>query len=283
MPEWFARGRPIVATTDPRPRIMGILNVTPDSFSDGGTAFAFDEAVARAQSLIAEGADILDIGGESSRPGASLVSVKEEIRRVLPLVEALNASAAVPLSIDTTKPEVARRALSAGASIVNDISALADPELAKVVADSDAGVVLMHMQGNPQTMQLDPRYDDVVIEVYEALARRIEAAEAIGIERARIAIDPGIGFGKTFDHNLALLRNLGRFATLGCVVLVGISRKGLLKTITGRPITERATASVVASLASTVDGAQVVRVHDVGAMADALKVWEAVKGWPNSC
>ena len=283
MPDWIARGRPIVAAIDGRPRIMGILNVTPDSFSDGGAAFAFDEAVARAQALVAEGADILDIGGESSRPGAIAVTVEEEIRRVLPLVEVLTASTDVPLSIDTTKPEVARRALGFGASIVNDISALDDLELARVIADFDAGVVLMHMQGNPQTMQLNPRYDDVVGEVYEALARRVEAAEAFGIERNRIAIDPGIGFGKTFNHNLALLRNLGRFATLGCVVLVGISRKGLLKTITGRPITERATASVVASLASTVDGAQVVRVHDVGAMADALKVWEAIKGWPDRC
>ena len=253
MTRWEACGRAIVA--DDVPRVMGIVNVTPDSFSDGGLAGTLEGAVAHALHLVAEGADLLDLGGESSRPGAEPVPLDEELRRVIPVVEALAPRVAVPISVDTTKAEVARQALRAGASIINDIRGLdGDPDLARLVAEAGAGVVLMHMAGTPQTMQVDPRYDDVVREVRDDLARRIERAEASGIPRDRIAIDPGIGFGKTFEHNLELLRNLDRFANLGCALLVGTSRKGFLGTLTGRPVGERATASVVSSLAAVARG-----------------------------
>ena len=262
---------------------MGIVNVTPDSFSDGGLAAGLEAAVAHALRLVEEGADLLDIGGESSRPGAEPVPLDEEIRRVVPVVEALAPRVRVPISVDTTKAEVARRAIAAGASIVNDIQALdGDPDLARVVAESSAGVVLMHMAGTPRTMQADPRYGDVVAEVRDYLARRIDAVENLGIARARVAIDPGIGFGKTLTHNLELLRNLDQFATLGCAVLIGTSRKGLLGTLTGRPVDQRAVASVVSSLAAAARGADVVRVHDVAAMVDAIKTWTAIHGWGNA-
>jgi dihydropteroate synthase len=280
MPRWEALGRAIVTATDPSPKVMGVVNVTPDSFSDGGRLASTADALDHARQLAAEGADLLDVGGESSRPGSEPVPVVEELRRVIPAVEAIASEMSLPVSVDTTKAEVARLAIAEGAAVVNDITALtADPDLARVVADSGAGVVLMHMRGVPKTMQADLRYDDVVAEVYDYLARRVEAAEATGIPRERIAIDPGIGFGKTFEHNLVLLRNLGRFATLGCAVLVGTSRKGFLGAITGRPVGQRATASVVSSLAAAVRGANVVRVHDVGPMADAIKVWAALGGW----
>jgi len=277
MTRWEACGRAIVA--DGVPKVMGIVNVTPDSFSDGGLAGTLEGAVAHAMHLIAEGADLLDLGGESSRPGAEPVPLDEELRRVIPVVEALTPLVTVPISVDTTKAEVARQALRAGASIINDIRGLdGDPDLSRLVAEAGAGVVLMHMAGTPRTMQVDPRYDDVVREVRDDLARRIERAEASGIPRDRIAIDPGIGFGKTLAHNLELLRNLDRFANLGCALLVGTSRKGFLGTLTGRPVGDRATASVVSSLAAVTRGANVVRVHDVGPMADALKVWAALFG-----
>lgn len=276
MPSWIARGR-VVADGD-RPRVMGIVNATPDSFSDGGLAFAPAAAFARAEVLASEGADLLDVGGESSRPGAEPIGLDEEIRRVIPVVEALAARLPIPISVDTTKPEVARLAFEAGAAILNDITALSDPAMLSLVADSGAGVVLMHMQGTPQTMQDDPHYDDVVAEVLQFLSDRVEVAERAGIPRERIAIDPGIGFGKMFDHNLALLRGLDRFATLGCALLVGVSRKGFLGKLTGRDVTDRATASVVCSLGAIHRGAGVVRVHDVGAMADAIRVWEAMEG-----
>lgn len=275
---WIARSVPIVA--DRRPRVMGIVNVTPDSFSDGGRALDPASALARARSLAAEGADLLDVGGESSRPGAAVVPLDEELRRVIPAVEAIRSALPhLPISVDTVKPEVARHALESGASILNDIAGLTDPAMLRLAAETDCGVVLMHMAGTPATMQIRPTYEDVVEEVRAFLLRRVEAAEASGISRERIAIDPGIGFGKTFAHNLQLLRNLDRFANLGCVVLVGISRKGLLGTITGRPVDGRETASVVSSLAAADRGARVLRVHDVGPMVDALKVWEATHGW----
>ncbi len=277
MTRWEACGRAIVAGGVPK--VMGIVNVTPDSFSDGGMAGTLEGAVAYALRLIAEGADLLDLGGESSRPGAEPVPLDEELRRVIPVVEALRTLVTVPISVDTTKAEVARQALRAGASIVNDIRGLdGDPELSRLVAEAGAGVVLMHMAGTPRTMQVDPRYDDVVQEVRDDLARRIERAEASGIPRERIAIDPGIGFGKTLEHNLELLRNLDRFANLGCALLVGTSRKGFLGTLTGRPVGDRATASVVSSLVAVARGADVVRVHDVGPMVDAIKVWTALVG-----
>ena len=260
-------------------QVMGIVNATPDSFSDGGLAFAPDDAVACAHQLVTDGATILDLGGESSRPGAAPVPLDEELRRVVPVVEALAGAIHVPLSIDTTRAEVARRCLAAGAAIINDITALAaDPDLVRVVADAGAGVVLMHMRGTPQTMSELAHYDDVVAEVSDYLAHRIDWAEQKGIPRDRIAIDPGIGFAKTDTHSLALLRNLERFASLGCAVLVGTSRKGLLGKITGRAPGERAVASAVSALAAVVAGARVVRVHDVAATVDALKVWDAQRG-----
>jgi dihydropteroate synthase len=265
---------------DPIPKVMGIVNATPDSFSDGGRIGGVAEAVQHARRLVGEGADLLDLGGESSRPGSLPVAVDEELRRVIPAVAAVAAELGVPVSVDTTKAEVARRALDAGAAIINDISAMGgDPEMPRLVAETGAGVVLMHMQGVPRTMQVDPQYEDVVREVYDFLARRVEWAEARGIPRERIAIDPGIGFGKTFGHNLEILRNLARFDTLGCVLLIGTSRKGFLGTITGRGLRRRATASVVSSLAACLAGARVVRVHDVAPMVDAIKVWTAVRAW----
>ncbi len=269
-----------MAAHDPIPKVMAVLNLTPDSFSDGGRIASLDDAVNRAVELVALGADLLDLGGESSRPGAEPVPVDEELRRVIPTIEAVASRVAVPVSIDTTKPEVARQALEAGAVIINDISALeADPAMRDVAASTGAGIVLMHMRGNPRTMQIDPRYDDVVGEICDYLARRIEWAEAGGIPRDRIAIDPGIGFGKTTAHNLETLRNLHRFASLGCVILVGTSRKGFLGKITGRALSERATASAVSSLAACVAGASVARVHDVAPLVDAIRVWTALRGW----
>jgi dihydropteroate synthase len=228
--------------------------------------------------MLADGADLLDLGGESSRPGAKPVSLDEELKRVLPALDAIRSLSDIPISIDTTKAEVARRALDAGADIINDITALrGDPDMPRVIAERAAGVVLMHMAGTPETMQQNPTYGDVVTEVYDMLARRLDDLESSGINRERVAIDPGIGFGKTFEHNLLLLQHLARFVNLGCVVLVGTSRKGFLGSITGRPVHQRETASVVSSLWACMQGANVVRVHDVGPMADALRVWNALR------
>jgi dihydropteroate synthase len=280
---WDARGRVIVAADNSIPMVMGIVNLTPDSFSEADRSSDPHDSLARARQLVEDGADLLDLGGESSRPGSEPVALEEELRRVIPVVEALAAQVAVPVSIDTTKAAVASCALQAGAAIINDISALKfDPEMASVVARSGAGVVLMHMQGVPQTMQIDPRYNDVVAEVYEFLARRVEWAVSRGIPRERIAIDPGIGFGKTREHNLQILRSLNRFESLGCVIVIGTSRKGILGSITGRPVTGRATASAVSSLAACLGGARVARVHDVAAMVDAIRVWTALRGWEAS-
>jgi dihydropteroate synthase len=262
---------------------MGIVNLTPDSFSDGGSTPNPQAALVKAQRLVAEGADLLDLGGESSRPGAEPVSLAEELRRVIPVVEAIVSQMTVPLSIDTTKAEVARRAIQAGAVIINDITALgADQAMMRVAADTGAGVVLMHMQGTPATMQLDPHYDDVVTEVYDFLAHRVELAVANGVPRERIAVDPGIGFGKRFLHNVEILRSLRRFESLGCVILIGTSRKGFLAKITGRPVVEGAPASAVSSLAAFLQGARIARVHDVAPMVDTIKVWTALRGWGNS-
>jgi len=280
MARWEACGRTILRDDDPIPKVMGIVNLTPDSFSERGPALDPSDSVAHARRLVAGGADLLDLGGESSRPGSLPVALDEELRRVVPVVEALSSQVTVPISIDTTKAEVASRALRAGALIINDISALgADPEMVDVAARSGAGVVLMHMQGVPRTMQVDPRYNDVVTEVHDFLAYRLEWAESRGISRERIAIDPGIGFGKTREHNLQILRNLDRYANLGCVILIGTSRKGFLGSVTGRPVSERAAASVASSLAACLRGARVVRVHDVAPMVDAIRVWTSVHGW----
>jgi dihydropteroate synthase len=273
---WESRDRVLAA--GPIPRVMGIVNVTPDSFSDGGRWAEHDAAVEHGRRLAAEEAAILDVGGESTRPGSEVVPIPEEIRRVVPVIERL-APLGVPISVDTMKPEVAREALAAGACIVNDVSGLRDERMAEVAAEAGAAVVVMHMQGTPQTMQDDPRYDDVVGEVLDYLAGRIRWCESRGIARSRIAIDPGIGFGKTYEHNRELLRRLDRFATLDCAVVLGISRKGLLKTMTGKGMAQRLTASVVASLAGCTLGANVVRVHHVGPMVDAIKVWHEIRGW----
>lgn len=258
-----------------RPLIMGVVNVTPDSFSDGGQWFEPKRAIEHAEQLIEDGADILDVGGESTRPGAALVSAQEEMERVIPVVEALRGRE-VPVSVDTSKPAVMTSALCAGAAIINDVFALRQPGAMEVVAKSDAAVCLMHMQGTPQTMQAQPSYDDVVAEVRDFLSERIDAAKAQGVALDRIVVDPGFGFGKNKTHNLALLRGLGEIAQLGVPVLAGLSRKSWLGRITGRPVNERVHASVASAVAAIALGARIVRVHDVAATKDALAVWEAV-------
>jgi dihydropteroate synthase len=258
------------------PLVMGIVNVTPDSFSDGGLHLQRDAALAHAQQLIAEGADILDIGGESTRPGARPVSVQEELDRVLPIIEGLRG-ALVPISIDTCKLEVMQAAIATGAQMVNDINALQDAAAMNAVASSNVAVCLMHKQGNPQTMQAQPHYQNVVAEVSAFLHARIAAAEAAGIQRKRIVIDPGFGFGKTLAHNLALLRELKKLAELGVPVLAGLSRKSMLGALTGQDVAQRLPASVAAALIAVQHGANIVRVHDVRATVDALKVWRAVE------
>lgn len=258
------------------PRVMGIVNVTPDSFSDGGRYATVEKAVAHGLQLVSEGADILDIGGESTRPGATPVGQEEELERVLPVIEQLSKTAGVPISIDTYKPEVMRAAIAAGADIVNDIRALQEPGALDVVAASNAGVCLMHMQGLPQTMQFDPRYDDVVQEVNAFLAERLAMAEAAGIARERVVLDPGFCFGKTTAHNLELLRQLDVTLGLGRPLLVGLSRKSVLGQVTGGDVSVRLHASLAASVISVMKGARIVRVHDVKATVDALKVTAAI-------
>jgi dihydropteroate synthase len=254
---------------------MGVVNVTPDSFSDGGRFLEPKAAVAHARALLDEGADILDIGAESSRPGARGVSAEEELSRLMPVLEALR-DCPVPISVDTVKPEVMRAAIAAGASMINDITALRSPGALANVAASDAGVCLMHMQGEPRTMQQSPIYRDVVAEVGEFLAERVAAAETAGIARERIAIDPGFGFGKTLAHNFELLANLGRFAATGLPVIAGWSRKSTLGAITGRAADDRLAASLAAALLAVERGATIVRVHDVAATRDALAVLQAL-------
>jgi dihydropteroate synthase len=260
-----------------RPLIMGIVNVTPDSFSDGGLHSSQASAVERARELIAQGADLIDIGGESTRPGAAPVSIDEERRRVLGVIEAL-AACGVPISADTRKPQLMREAIAAGASFINDISALEAPGALEIIAESAAAVCLMHKRGEPQNMQHDPQYEDVVREVREYLSDRVRAARAAGIAAERLVIDPGFGFGKNFEHNLALLRGLPALASLGVPVLAGVSRKAMLGRITGRDASERVHASVAAALFAAERGARILRVHDVLATRDALAVWFALRG-----
>lgn len=261
-----------------RPRLMGILNVTPDSFSDGGRFLGSEAAVAQARAM-AEGAEIIDIGGESTRPGAVEVPVAEEIARTVPVIRALREGGlTAPVSIDTRKAPVAGVALQAGASIVNDVSAFDfDPALGPLVAASAAPVILMHAQGVPATMQDDPSYADVLLDVYDALAARLVRAEALGIDRARIVLDPGIGFGKTQAHNLALLRGLSLFHGLGCPLLLGTSRKRFIGSIgkASEP-RDRAPGSIATALAGVAQGAQIVRVHDVAETRQALRLWQAL-------
>jgi dihydropteroate synthase len=258
-----------------RPRVMGILNVTPDSFSDGGRFADRAHALAHARRMVADGADIVDIGGESTRPGALPVPEAVELERVIPLVEAL-AEEGVLVSVDTVKPSVMRAAVAAGAGMVNDVRALQESGALEAVATGHAAVCLMHMQGEPRTMQAQPHYGDVVTEVRDFLVARARACEAAGIRRDCIVIDPGFGFGKTMAHNLALLRELGMLAATGYPVLAGLSRKSTLGAITGRDADERVAASVAAALAAVARGASIVRVHDVRETVDALKVWQAV-------
>jgi dihydropteroate synthase len=260
------------------PCVMGILNVTADSFYDGGRLDR-DAALTHARRMIADGARIVDVGGESTRPGATPVDAATERARVVPIVEAL-AREGVCVSVDTMKPAVMRAALDAGAAMINDVRALQAPGALDVVAASDAAVCLMHMQGEPRTMQAHPHYDDVVAEVREFLRKRAHACRDAGIAPERIVVDPGFGFGKTLAHNLALLRNLDDFAQLGYPVLAGLSRKSMIGTITGRDLGERRAGSIAAALAAATRGARILRVHDVRDTVDALAVWSALGPWP---
>ena len=260
---------------------MGVLNVTPDSFSDGGRFAAVDAAVAHALRMIEEGATLIDIGGESTRPGADGVSLEEELRRVIPVIEGLAKQTAIPISIDTSKPEVMRAAVAAGAGMINDVYALRREGALQAAAELGVPVVLMHMQGEPRSMQEAPGYDDVVGDVHRFLAERIFAAEMAGIPKRRILVDPGFGFGKTTQHNLALLAQLQRFTELGVPVLAGLSRKKTIGALTGRDDPHaRVHGSVAAHLVAVQRGASLVRVHDVAATVDALKVWQAVAAVP---
>ena len=264
-----------------RTRVMGIVNVTPDSFSDGGEHDTAVAAIAHGLKLVEEGAAVLDIGGESTRPGAEEVGVEEELRRVIPVIEALASQVDVPISIDTSKPEVMRAAVQAGAGMINDVYALRREGALDEAASLGVPVVLMHMLGEPRTMQQAPEYDDVVGEVHRFLAERVFACEMSGIDKKKIIVDPGFGFGKNRDHNLQLLARLGRFTELGVPVLAGLSRKKTIGDLTGRDIpADRMFGSVAAHLIAAQNGARIVRVHDVAATVDALKVWEAVAAVP---
>jgi len=261
-----------------RPGVMGVLNVTPDSFSDGGDFFGVDRALHRAERMVEEGADILDIGGESTRPGAASVSVREEIERVVPVIEALGPRVSVPVSVDTSKPEVMRAAVNAGAGMINDVRALREPGALETAVEARVPVCLMHMQGEPRTMQAAPVYRAVVSEVRDFLRRRIEVCVNAGMAPDRIIVDPGFGFGKTLTHNLALLAGLGELCSLGSPILVGLSRKSMIGTLTARPVAERLAGSLAAAVLAVERGARLVRVHDVAATVDALRVVRAVYG-----
>ena len=259
------------------PRIMAIVNVTPDSFSGDGLEHDLGGALARAEAAVEAGAELLDIGGESSRPGSEPVSEQEELDRVLPLVERL-AGWPVPVSVDTVKPAVMRASIAAGATMINDINAFRAPGAVEAVAGSDAALCVMHMQGEPKTMQAAPEYVDVVGEVMAFLDARVAVLRAAGVHDQRLVLDPGFGFGKTLEHNLALLRELARLREGGLPVLVGMSRKTMLGAITGRPVDQRVAAGIAAALLAVERGARIVRTHDVAATRDALAVWMALRG-----
>lgn len=259
-----------------RPRIMAIINVTPDSFSGDGLGHDLDAALRRCEAAVKAGADFLDLGGESTRPGSESVSEQEELDRVVPLVERL-ADWPVPVSIDTVKPAVMHASLAAGASLINDINGFRAEGAIEALRESDAALCVMHMRGEPRSMQSSPHYDDVVVEVLEFLTRRVRELEAQDIHESRITIDPGFGFGKTLEHNLAMFRAIDRFVATGWPVLIGVSRKSMLGAVTGRPVGERTPASVAAALMAVERGARIVRVHDVAATRDALSVWEAIE------
>jgi dihydropteroate synthase len=258
-----------------RPLVMGILNITPDSFSDGGRFQSLEFAFERAEQMIRDGVDIIDIGGESTRPGSPSVPVREELARVMPVIYALRELGQA-LSIDTCKPEVMREAIIAGADMINDINAFRAPGAIEAVLESDCGLCIMHMQGTPQDMQAQPVYDDVVGEVSAFLRERVEALLAAGVARERVTIDPGFGFGKSVEHNVALLRSIGELQReLGLPVLAGLSRKSMIGALTGRSVEQRMAGSLGGALAAVAQGARIVRVHDVAETVDALKVWNA--------
>ncbi len=261
-----------------RVAVMGILNITPDSFSDGGVFFASDRAVERALAMVEEGADIIDVGGESTRPGAGGVSVQEELDRVIPVIEVLVRAVSVPVSIDTSKPEVMRAAAAAGAGMINDVMALRAPGAVEAARDLSLPVCLMHMQGEPRTMQSNPHYQNVVAEVRDFLRGRIEACVQAGIGRGRLVVDPGFGFGKNPEHNRELLRKLADFKVLQVPILAGLSRKSLIGAVLGLPVEQRLHASVALALCAVQNGAKIVRVHDVRPTIDAIRMFEAVAG-----
>jgi len=256
--------------------VLGIVNVTPNSFSDGGQFFDASLAIEHAFRLHGEGADVVDVGGESTRPGAEPVPAQEELRRVMPIVEACVA-AGIPVSVDTLKPEVMREAIAAGCSVINDVNAFRAPGAIEAVADAAVGVIAMHMQGTPATMQQSPRYDNVVAEVAAFLAERARALERAGVAAERIVLDPGFGFGKTLEHNTTLFRGIPAIAALGYPVLAGVSRKRMIGDITGRPVAERAPGSIVAAVLAVQNGARLLRVHDVRETVDALAIWAALR------
>ena len=256
---------------------MGVLNVTPDSFSDGGNFFETRQALAQAERLLRAGADLIDVGGESTRPGAPPVPAEEELKRVLPIVNDLVRQGAM-VSVDTSKAEVMRAVLDAGAHLINDVQALRRPDALQAVAGSEAALCLMHMQGTPQTMQTAPRYDAVVAEVREFLQTRLAECEAAGVARSRLLIDPGFGFGKTLQHNLALLKDLASLQSLGVPVLVGLSRKSMLGAITGRSVEQRLAGSLALAYAALEGGARIIRAHDVAETVDVVRVWCSLRG-----
>ncbi|MGE5840987.1 MAG: dihydropteroate synthase, partial [Deltaproteobacteria bacterium] len=261
-----------------RTYVMGVINVTPDSFSDGGQFFDKGRAIEQGLQLAADGADLIDIGGESTRPYSREISAEEEMNRVIPVIEALSREITIPISIDTLKAQVAREALRCGASMVNDISALrSDPEMAAVAAEAGVPVILMHMKGTPSDMQVNPTYDDVTAEIIAFLTGAIDQAMSSGIRRERIIVDPGIGFGKTFDHNLEILRELGRFRCLGAPVLVGSSRKAFIGRILDKEVHERDIGTMATVAAAVMNGAHIVRVHNVKQAVETVKVIDAIK------
>jgi dihydropteroate synthase len=259
------------------PVVMGVVNVTPDSFSDGGLYLDPEDAIRQARRMAAEGAGIIDVGGESTRPGAEPVDTGEELERVIPVVEALVAEIDLPISVDTSKPDVMRAAIAAGASMINDVLALQEPGALDTVAGSSVAVCLMHMQGKPRTMQAAPRYDDVVRDVHHFLVERVRACEIDGMDRSRLVVDPGFGFGKTLEHNLALLAALAEFSRDGLPVLAGLSRKSMIGQLTGRPAGERLAGSVALAALAVEHGAAIVRAHDVAQTVDAVRIAAALR------
>lgn len=259
-----------------KPVVMGILNVTPDSFSDGGQHLALDGAISHAEQMIRDGVDIIDIGGESSRPGAEALPLAQELERIMPVIYALR-DCGKPLSIDTYKPEVMREAVLAGVDMINDIQGFRSVDARQAVAEGNVGLCIMHMQSTPAVMQIQPQYQDVNAEVLDFLHRRIKELELLGVKRERICIDPGFGFGKTLEHNISMLRNVARFQrALGLPLLAGLSRKSMLGAITGKPVEQRLAGSLAAALAALTQGAKILRVHDVAETVDAIKVWQVL-------